>query len=260
MTVWTVVLNKQTLQGVPEPEFMLFTKLAHFSNESLALMKSMLWARQSTGSTSEETGAQTVLGLMWMRLLCGSLSEAYQLLQTGYFGSCLSKAYQASLPQSAVEALDNLNRYFNGNNAIKTIRDRFAFHYSPEADEQIKSALSEAEDEELQVLISDTDGSNNLYYFAEVLINRAMLARLGGSLDSRLTQLQDEVLKIAGQLRQVCDHLLSAFVARQGVSLWRGPADKASFGAVPAFLEVHTPWFTEPPEPPIEPGADGDSK
>lgn len=173
MRVYNVKLSKDALLGVPENERTFFLSLAHLANEINALQKLVLWSCDFSSQNPAFDKGQTALSFMLLKLLAGKLNEANELLQKKFHGLSVSRDYEPSLSEEARDALSKIKSYFGRENLIHKVRKNYAFHYSPDELAAVLPSVSE----DIDLYIDSAERIlKNLYYFAEVLANTAMLS------------------------------------------------------------------------------------
>ena len=172
MQLHKVTLSREQLERIPPGERQLLILVAHAANEIGALSKLFHFA---AGSASEEGvvgQAENAQALVLARALTGSIYEFWQLLQKSFFGPALSKSYEPKLDAEAKDALQCLKRYFARDNIIGTVRNRFAYHYSPDQVDAGFAALTD--DDPLQIYMAKHN-ANTYYAFGDTIVGRAML-------------------------------------------------------------------------------------
>lgn len=242
MTMYMAKLNKATLETVPPDERSLFLSLAHLANEINAFHKLVLWSAEFTPGNNAETSGQVSLMLMFLKLLAGKLNEGNVLLKKKFYSVGLFREYKNSLSAEARETLDKINKYFGQSNTINRVRNNYAFHYSPD---ELGATLPSVPDE-LEVYLQQGASANNLYYFAEVVANRALLRSMG--LEDEQTayhQLMQEIVQVAHWFIIVCDSLITLFLGKYAGGIWQEAAIEISFSNLPPFRSIRIPWFTE---------------
>ena len=158
------------------PEERSFVLLAgHIENEINSLNKVFTWCLSNNDSfdpTELESLANGMQGLFYARLLAGKLNEFWQVLQSSYFGSQLSRSINPHLNDQSKKSLKYLKGYFGKKNIISTVRNNSAFHYSPEYFENHwESALGE---DHFEFVFGGTVG-NNIAFASEIVANTAFL-------------------------------------------------------------------------------------
>jgi len=165
-------LSKERLGQIPAAERNLFVLLGHAANEVGVLAKLFHYC---AGNHSEEPileKAEHTQALLLARLLTGKIYEFWNLLQTGYFRSVLSRTYHDALDDEARSALDAMKRYFGQDNLVARVRNGHAFHYDVQ---QIENGFQTVlESEPLDICLSEPN-ANSLYAFADTIAGRAML-------------------------------------------------------------------------------------
>ena len=120
MELFKATITKEQLLLIPKSERTFFVLLTHLSNTLLTLQKlTVFCAAGKEESNKIVRRAQNSQALLMARLAAGYLWEGWLLLQTNYFGSCLSKEYDKALPADAKSSLAFMKRYFNGKSKIE---------------------------------------------------------------------------------------------------------------------------------------------
>jgi len=240
-------LTKQQLDRIPEPERRLLVLIAHAANELNALAKLFHFAASSASESGLIGQAENAQALVLARVLTGKIFEFWQLLQTSFFGAQLSREYQPLLDIDAHTALDELKRYFGGQNLVSMVRNKFAFHYSPDqVDAGYKSLI---EGDPLQVYLAKRN-VNSLYAFADTIAGRAMLEAIQpgdhqAAFDSLITQTSKAVRDIGA----VIDGLMVVCFRKYiGTSLYELGAKVIQIEGIPEAQKVSIPFFIEIPE------------
>lgn len=229
--------------AAPEGERSLFLSVAHLVNEINALRKLVLWSYyfSSSGNTTEDSG-QVSLTAMFLKLLAGKLNEGQELLRKTFYGTGISRDYLPFLTEEGQHALSDIKRYFKGRNAVHEVRKGFAFHYSPDEMNAVIPDISE----ELTLYIEDGGSANNLYYFAEVIANTAMLKSIKAvDLQDAFERFSGEVRQVAGWFTVACDSLMLEFLKRHSDGIWNGNAKEVDIDDLRPFEEVRIPWFSD---------------
>lgn len=177
MKIYDIPISKKQLDSFPAKERLFFIQIGHLANELLTLNRLLLFISNSHCTTEIEIRAKNSQALLLIRLCSGKLFEGWQMLQSNYFGSQLSKKYYNLLSADGQNSLDKIKQYFSKKNLIKDIRDNFAFHYSSE---ELEIQLPKIEGtDSLNIYLGKALG-NSFYYFADVLVGIAMLGKVQG--------------------------------------------------------------------------------
>ena len=242
MKIIDVQLDKSKLLLLPEEERTLYFSLGHAVNEVNALTKLLYWSSNGSSKNEAEQRGQEALELLFIRLLAGKLNESWLLLRQKYFGAKLSKKYDSKLDNAAKKSFRKLQRYFGSKNACYAIRNKFAFHYSPD---ELTATLPTTTDD-LHAYLQRDAAPNNLFAFSETLLTQALLALLKsiGDYDS-LDKLVGELFKTGALFVQVADALMFAIGDDCGLELRLKDPEEVKFEDLPAFQSVAIPWFSD---------------
>ncbi len=235
--------SKSQLQTLPPSEQALFLSFAHIMNEINALLRAAVWSNDLSSPIQAKGDGQVTLTLMFLKLLAGKLNEAYKVIQGAYFGSGVSKSYDALLRADGREALATIKRYFSHpKNNVSEIRNNYAFHYSPYEMSQVLPSISE----ELVSYMQRDAPQNNLFYFAEVVAAEALFQSMGmPNNNASLDKLVDELISLAAAFAKFFDDVMGTFLENLGQEAWQDQAQAVEFDQLPKFDDVHIPWFTD---------------
>jgi hypothetical protein len=242
MKIHRAPIDPEKFRGIPDEERALLTLLGHAVNEINVLNKTFYLACQHPDEPQWRVHAHLSQSLVFARALTGKLWETWVLLQNGYFGTSLSKKYHEKLDDEAVRALDGLKKYFGRNNLIKTIRDRFAFHYSL-SDANCIPTIQPTKDELVMYLAKDN--GNTLFYFSDVIVSTALLEAIDpGAPERAMNRLMTESAKVVNQLNQVAGAVMATIVegylmAADGKLL----LEEIEIGEPPLAESVELPFF-----------------
>ena len=237
-------LTKQQLDRIPEVERRLFILIAHAGNELNALSKLFHFAASSASEEGLSGQAENAQALVLARTLAGKIYEFWQLLQTSFFGASLSKEYEPRFDVEAVTALTALKRYFGRDNLIAVVRNKFAFHYSPnQIDAGYKAVI---DGDPLQIYLGK-ERANTLYAFADTISGRAMLEAIHpGDHRAAFEALIDQTTAAVGNIDTVIGALMIVCCQKYiGDSLYALGADIVEIEGVPESQKVAIPYFIE---------------
>jgi hypothetical protein len=243
MKIYRIRLNKEEVLRLPDQERRLFCSIAHLQNEINILLRAVLWSHDFSSDNEAEVQGQVSVTLFFVRLLAGKLREGWTILEKYFFvNRSLATDFRANANSDQTAALDELSRYFGRANILHEIRTNFAFHYSPE---EIDNALATTPDD-LVLYIEEEGNANTLYYFAEVLANRAAINRVPAlDADTGLDRLIDEGIDVAKHFTTFGQAFMSYIVKKHQPSIWQETATPVLFSDLPSFAEMHFPWFTD---------------
>ncbi len=239
-------LKREQLDRIPENERRLLVLIAHAGNELNVLAKLFHFAAASAAEEGVLGQAENAQALVLARTLTGKIYEFWKLLQSSFFGPALSKQYERELDDVARTSLAALKRYFGRDNLIDTVRNKFAFHYSPDQiDAGYKSVI---ESDPLQVYLAK-ENVNTLYAFADTITGRAMLeAILPGDHQGAFKELIDQTSAAVGNINTIIGALMVVcFKKYVGDSLYVLGADIIEIEGAPDSQKIKIPYFIEVP-------------
>ena len=179
MKLFKLQISKDELLSIPEKELELFIQLTNFYNDVNILQKMMV-----ISGNSREIAAQNEIvgrslssqGLFFMRIQAGKLYEGRIMLDKHFFNNkTFSIEYNKNGSSKGKEALSNIKNYFGGNNIIKQIRNKYAFHYSKESSEKMMKQIANAPELEIFEIYLSEEIGNCFYSIAHDLLNSSIL-------------------------------------------------------------------------------------
>ena len=189
---------------------------------------------------------------MAVRLVIGSLHEAYNLIQLRFMRAPRSRLYTPLLDSAGQEAFTRLKKTFKPKNMFAKMRNAWIFHH-PQKTNEVTQAFEDAVanpewDKEWNWFCSHS--GYNSFFFASEIVAIQGIARIVGETDLREEQKTrvKRVLRVAEDMRQ----LIYAIIA----VLWRKyfgdelPAEgRIDITDAPGVLDVSVPFFVGMPSP-----------
>jgi len=179
MKLTKINISKAELLSIPEKELELFIQLTNFYNDVNILQKLMVISGNSREKASQNEVVGRSLssqGLFFMRIQAGKLYEGWNMLGEHFFNNrAFSLEYNKNGSQKGKEALSNIKNYFGGNNFIKQIRNKYAFHYSKESSEEMVKQIANASDLEIFEIYLSEEVANCFYSIAPDFLNASIL-------------------------------------------------------------------------------------
>jgi hypothetical protein len=241
MIAYHFKIDRKRLDDAPEDERTLFLMLGHFANQAAILGKWAAWANAGEVKSELEKKGRVAQSIMVMTLLAAKLNEGWELLQKQYFGAGVSKVYAPELEQGAEDAVKELGRYFGKNNAIRTCRDQYAFHYDTEALKARYKTLPN--DEETDFYLCEFTACN-LFHVAEMAAGHALLENLGkGDRRAGMELLIIETMKVSMLFQTFVQGAALVFLDRIGAT----DGIAVEVDELPTFENVAIPFLSEAP-------------
>jgi hypothetical protein len=235
-------IDKTALLKAPKEERILFFGIAHLANEIKAYEKLYLWSTQSLDEGEGWAESMLTMSLMLTKALAGKLYEGYQMLERDYLNTNLYSTYNSNLSESSKSAIEKLRTYFQSDNLIESTRNQFSFHYSPKKMDRVLKNLTE----DLKIYIETNGSANNLYYFAELLANYALLFEIDpNDWQAAFRKLKENLGEIVQLFSIVCDVLMKQFIELRIDDFWQDHAVEVQLEGVKSFTEIQLPWFTD---------------
>ena len=246
MQVHHIALSRAQLDRVPSDERRLLILLAHAANELNVLVKLFHFsiAAISTGAPSIFEQAHNAQAMVLGRILTGKIYEWWELMQSAFFGAGVSKIYEPQFEPEARKAIDALKRYFRRDTIIRLVRNKFAFHYSPDQIDAGYGALIEGDPLDSYISKHNT---NTLYAFAESITGRAMLDAINSN-DHKAAfgQLIDETSKAVSEIGDVTAQIIAiCFESHLGGNFYSLGAKVIEVQGAPESQKVAIPYFIE---------------
>lgn len=212
MKLFQVTIAREDFDKIPEDERTLLILLGHVANELNVLARLFHWSSSAEDTSAIEEKGNNTLIFTVIRIFTGKLHEAWQLLTKAFFSSNMAKSYEQEMSDEDKEHLNELKQYFSKKNLIATVRNGYAFHYTPD---QVSSSYSSVPvTEELHIYLGDTD-LNSLYYFADAITNRALLHAINpGDHGAAMEQLRVDTTRIHAAFFHVISALIVIGVKR----------------------------------------------
>jgi hypothetical protein len=141
-------------------------------------------------------------------------------------------------------AIDSLGRYFGRANLIETVRNNFAFHYSPE---QIRAGYQTlVNGDPLDVYLSRTN-ANTLYAFAESIAGRSLMESIDPADHARaFDSLIVETSRAVGWFNTLVGACMATCLRRHiGGDLYALGAHVINVEGAPDWRGVELPYFVE---------------
>lgn len=247
MNLNKVNLSREQLDRIPPEERRLLVLIAHATNDIGALSKLFHFAAGSATDGGVLGQAENAQALVLARAVTGSIYEFWQLLQTSFFGSALSKIYEPKLDTTAKNSLQFLKRYFARENIIAMVRNKFAYHYSPDQVDAGYAVL--AEDDPLQIYLAQHN-ANTFYAFGETIVGRAMLEAIRpgdhrgalGALMEQTALVASHINIVSGSLMHICisDYIGDNFTDLGAECIEVEGAPQSQIVRIPFFIEIES--------------------
>jgi len=239
-------LTKAQLGQMPEPERNLLVMLAHSANEISILSKLFHYCAGNHSDEPVIERAENAQALLMGRLLTGKIYEFWNLLQTGYFASPLSRTYNDAINEEGRAAIGSMGRYFGRDNLVLKVRNGHAFHYDIGQIENGFRTL--ADGESLDVYLSQVN-ANSFYAFADTIAGRSMLEAIcPGDPARAFNELVSETARAVGWINLVVGALMVACLQRNlGGNLYSLGARTIDLEGAPSSQVVSIPYFIEIP-------------
>lgn len=244
MQLHKVNLSREQLDRIPPAERRLLVLIAHAANDIGALSKLFHFAAGSAADSGVLGQAENAQALVLARAVTGSIYEFWQLLQTSFFGPALSKIYEPQLDAEAQDALQALKRYFGRENLIGTVRNKFAYHYSPDQVDAGYAVLTE--DDPLQIYLAQHN-ANTFYAFGDTIVGRAMLEAIRpGDHRAAFEALIAQTSEAVGHINTVIGALMIICISKYiGANLYDLGAEVIEVEGSPESQVVRIPFFIE---------------
>lgn len=255
MKIYRVPISGMKLSSMPEDERVFFIQAARLADD-LSFLRKLLYFASGKSEVKEEQRGLFTQHIFVARILVGTLSEGWEVLQKSFFNklepeneSSVAKRYEPLLKESVKSDLQELKQYFNGNNnIIKKIRNQFAYHYDKnKIREELSSVCSESH---YDIYLAKAHG-NSLYGIAQEITGEALLRCIKdiAQVDDNkkaYDQLFLDVLSVSENFLSVLGDCLRLIVERHLGQEFEN-AEKIDVGESVNIDDIRLPFFVEPP-------------
>jgi hypothetical protein len=178
MQLIRVTVDAKKFRGLADSEQLFLVRLGQIHNDMRRVRQMVVCAHNGVKAYKGIEHEVALHSLIFaVRLWCGVLNEAKDVIQTAWHGSQLSKKTYGDLDDAAKNALKAFQRYFDRRNPVRVVRDKFAFHYDPDC---IAMALERVSGD--YTFVTSELSGNIFYNFSEAVRHASMLEEVG-SLD-----------------------------------------------------------------------------
>ncbi len=205
LEITRVVFSKANFDKIPANERVFMVQFSMFANEISMLHKFIVFSNYHKEGETILT-AQNTQSFFLLKTLAGKLYEGYEIVRKNYFKNQLSKQYDSLLPEESRRALSSLKSYFVGDNLIKKIRNKYAFHNDMDPVREQLGTIPD--DEELDIYLA-SDHGNSLYSMAHIVSSYALFNEVDPSDHLQaLDRIFKEILEVASNFLTFADGIL----------------------------------------------------
>lgn len=230
---------KSRLSNLSDGHLKALYVFAHILNR-LRMLDTQVFAHLNTARRetpghvkSEAAGHGAIESLLY---LAAELKEAWEAIQSCYYGSQLSRNMNSKLSQEAQEALKRIPEHCSGDGTIYKLRNQFSAHHSPE--DVLEQAKKLVDDDPHNAFLFE--GENNFFGFA-VDLRMLTIARVLGVSDPN-TLLDHLATEVAGKVYNDVSMALTAILAEIFSEAGVGVSD-VELADVPSSEEVEASYF-----------------
>lgn len=159
----------------------------HVHNELSVLNRIMLFSINTTSEGNLHNSAQSVQMWCFLQILAAKLYESWDMVCRRFLKSNPEDSILLKLDQNQIESLTWAKSYFGTTektkNALRTIRDKTAFHYDKFDLTDSIDSLSEGEN----LIYLAQHPANSLYYLGSSLVFRSAFAKIADQADAPAT-------------------------------------------------------------------------
>jgi hypothetical protein len=247
--IYRIPVPKERLRAMPRDERVLLLLLGYAANQLSMLQKLLSFATNRTPDAEVEqhaTGAQTQ---MLVRLMAGTLNEAWELVSTRFIQKPLANGYLGTMDSAGQLAFDALKRQFGGSNLLNAVRNNYAFHYprSDEAEAAFEGAFNDHELDGCWNLYFTQHGFNSLFFLSDLIFAHG-IGRKANRAD--LEEAQNKLMREMSTAASNLIEFAKAFVAAAWLKHFGAEMiakDIVTVGDAPNVDEVWLPFFVEVP-------------
>jgi hypothetical protein len=181
LKLYRIQFSQGEFAKLAKPEQLFLLRLAHIRNDLRHIFYMCVAAERGTRSESAIERKLVMHQLLfYLRLIYGTLEEAWKVIHSAWDGERLHATLDSLLTPEGKDALRTIKRYFSRTNLARTIRDKFAFHYE---DEPLDAPLARRPDDQVCEIITGVQSGNVFHAFAEDIRAEAMLMTVRSEAD-----------------------------------------------------------------------------
>lgn len=244
MKIRQVSLPIDAFLKIPKDERALLVAMGHALNEYNIFNKLLIASSHFEDEPLQVAYAQSIQMYSIARILVGKIYESWNVINSGFFKSQLSKKYSNKLSDTESNAINGLKKYFSKKNLIGKVRNGLAFHFSIAS--AATAPLDELNKHDLSLYLSESQG-NCIYPFSETVFNTEMMQLTG------CATMQEAFMKLISEINEV-DRFLNTFA--QGImaiilseyignSQLQTVTEQIEIGEVTQLREVAIPFFLQ---------------
>jgi hypothetical protein len=233
-------LSRADVRSIPENERHLLVVVGHSANELTILNKQLLWSlRGSTGEGPEHLAQLTQMAFV-LRTLAGKVYEVQKTLRRDFVCSGIARQWQEGMPVDLSAAIEKIKVYFeNKDNAIRLIRDKYAFHFD---EIRVDDALNAVSDE-FDLYFGEING-NCLYQGPQIVAMVSLLQAAGGdAIEDTLPRISQEVIDVSRLVLYAANLIIQEVLSRSGYAGESSRVSMAVIEDVPELESVRVPYF-----------------
>ncbi len=229
-----VTIEKEKLLKAPVPERAFYLKVMNFLTDVSILQKCCWHSGPKTDEVNPvKQSAEIIQAMFFVRHLAGLLLEGYELIRTGFFANKLGRIYQ-------IKELETIKEYFNKENLIEKIRNKFAYHLDIELVGNEIEKFPDDEDWVIYLVKEIKELSNNLYEVGDnILLSAIVRFANEKTVQEGLSPVLNEILQMATTLQTFFAEFVIIFHEK-----YLGFKHKQEICLdIPRLHEVHIPYF-----------------
>lgn len=213
MILKKVPINREKLRLIPESELQLYVGIQIVISEINCLRKFLILQPSSSEDKVMEM-AQNSQRLFLLRMLAGKSYESWEFLRMKFLTSKLSNIYEPLLESEEKDSLKKIKRYFGKANALKSVRNRYAFHYAEGIQNLMDKLNGFPDSDPMEIYIAEAEG-NCYYSMAQLLLNVSFVESFPGSdQKEKIENLFSEILSTAKWFIKLFQGLIIAITKR----------------------------------------------
>ena len=244
MKIRQVSLPIDAFLKIPKDERALLVAMGHALNEYNIFNKLLIASSHFADEPLQVAYAQSIQMYSIARVLVGKIYESWNVINSGFFKSHLSKKYSNKLNNSESSAINGLKKYFSKKNLIEEVRNGLAFHFSIAS--AATAPLDELNKHDLSIYLSESQG-NCIYPFSETIFNTEMM-RLTGcpTMQEAFMKLVEEINAVDRFLNTFAQGIMALILAEHiGNSQLQAATEQIEIGEVTRLREITIPFFCQ---------------
>ena len=231
-------ISKDGLLNLPVKEQEYFLGISHVCNELTILLKMLVITGNPINGVNADKNGQAAYEYFFLKLLIGKIHEIHKIIDDP-----IIKNYRDSIGEKGIEYLQKIHKFFSDANYIKSVRDYYSFHYNFE---KIRENLPGISEDLLMYIDTNSGRVNNLYYFAEVAANTALIKSINIDDNSlAMEKIKNDTMNLVDWILNYCEYLIRAIIQNMGEEFWQQKGKLIELNKIQNLNDFPVSWFID---------------